>query len=392
MLGEDTTPALLRSAIDAMRRVDPEPPVVVLGGDFVAHIFDPKQAVPTMRALAQEFNHAFPHAQFVLVLGNEDSSCGDYQVSPNSPFLRAVAQAWEPLVNRNGAAPGFAHTFPAYGSYVTRLPSPGLRAIVLDDVFWSPRYRNACGPAAQPAAATLHALTTALRADAHASTTWLFVHIPPGIDAYSTAHLAHGLIVVPFLDQQPRDAFVTAVTGGPRPVALIVAAHTHKFSFRVAGSGAHTVPILLVPSISPVFRNAPSFLTVHLDAHGTIVAADDWTRLDGSWGRRGGIASLGMRDVSGASILDLSHRLTGDAHLRELYARLYNGGERPEISDANWRTYACAATELSATAFRACMAEGGFSIFTTRGIVAASGFFIVVLVAATALVLRRRVA
>jgi hypothetical protein len=114
-----------------------------LGGDFVAHIFDPKQAVPTMRALAQEFNHAFPHAQFVLVLGNEDSSCGDYQVSPNSPFLRAVAQAWEPLVNRNGAAPGFAHTFPAYGSYVTRLPSPGLRAIVLDDVFWSPRYRNA---------------------------------------------------------------------------------------------------------------------------------------------------------------------------------------------------------------------------------------------------------
>ena len=366
-IGSDTNPELLASTIREMQRVDPAPPVIVLGGDFLAHVFDSKQAVPTIRALAAQFNRAFPNAQFLFMLGNEDSDCGDYTVPAHSTFLRSIAKAWEPLVNRHGAAPDFARTFPVDGFYVARLPRTGLRAAVIDDVFWSPRYRNACNGAARPGQQTQRDLEAALHARP-LEKTWVFAHIPPGIDAFSTAHLAHGLVIVPFLDQAAKDTFVGSVTAPHSPVTLIVAAHTHKFAFRIAGAGQRAVPMLLVPAISPIFGNAPSFLTVHVDAASTIVSAENWTRLDGRWADRGGLPSLGMADISVRSILAFQRRLADDSALRTTFALLYNGGAPPEITAANWRIYWCAATDLSATTFRACMAEGGISILTTRGI------------------------
>jgi sphingomyelin phosphodiesterase acid-like 3 len=365
--GNDSNPALLASAIRAMQQADPNPPVITLGGDFLAHVFAEKSAVPTMRAIARQFDRAFPRAQFILVLGNEDSNCGDYRTPAGTSFLRDVAQAWEPLVNRHGAAPNFVRTFASDGFYTATLPAPGLRAVVLDDVFWSPRYRSGCGGTARPAVHVLHELDAALHASPRTKT-WVFVHIPPGIDAFSTAHLTQGLIVVPFLDPGAKDAFVRSITAPPHDVALVVAAHTHKFAFRVAGDGRDAVPMLLVPSVSPIFRNAPSFLTVRLGAANRIVSAEDWTRIDGRWADRGGLATLGIPNISASSIRSLETRMATDANLRASFARLYNGGAPPEITDDNWRIYACAASALTATAFRACTAQGGFSILTARAI------------------------
>jgi hypothetical protein len=118
-----------------------------------------------------------------------------------------------------------------------------------------------------------------------------------------------------------------------------------------------------------------------VNAAGTIVAADDWTQLAGRWADRGGLTTLGMRDVSVASIRDLQRRLAGDTDLRATFAALYNGGAQPEITPANWRIYWCATTELTSSTFRACTAQGGFSIFTERGLVLIG----VVLAVATAL-------
>ncbi len=389
-LGEDTNPELFDSAVAEMRRRDPDPPVVVIDGDFLAHDFKNKLAVPTMRLIARRFARTFPHAQFVLALGNEDSNCGDYHIPAGTTFLREVADAWEPLVNRNGAAPHFRETFTRDGFYEERLPLPGVRAVVLDDVFWSPRYSNACGGTAAPALATIRSLDAALAE--RPQTTWVFMHIPPGVDAYSTAHLAHGLIVVPFLDQRAKDAFIQSVTDPSHLVTLIVAAHTHKFSFRLASDGRTAVPILSVPSISPIFLNAPSFLTVHVNATGTIVAVADWTRIAHQWADRGGLTTLGMPDISVASIRRLQRRLAADPALRSTFAALYNGGTRPEITPKNWRFYWCATTELTSTAFRYCTSQGGFSVFTERGLqlIGAALAAIVALAVGAIVALRRR--
>src|SRR5579884_1808783 len=80
--GSDTNWALFDSTIAAMRRADPNPSVVLLTGDFLAHHF-PKNiplAERTTARIAHAFDTAFPHAQFVIVPGNNDDPCGDYRV------------------------------------------------------------------------------------------------------------------------------------------------------------------------------------------------------------------------------------------------------------------------------------------------------------------------
>jgi hypothetical protein len=375
--GDDTNPALLRSTIAEMKRVDPHAPVIVIGGDYLAHTFTWSHANATMTDLAHRFNAAFPNAQFVITLGNEDSSCGDYALAPRSTFLREVARTWAPLVNRHGAAPDFATTFARDGFYTTRLPIAHTQAVVIDDVFWSPRYR-ACTPnAGNPAAMTIRDLTHALHAssDRH----WIVLHIPPGIDAYSTAYLAHHLVVVPFLDPRPRDALLHAIADPRAHVTLVLAAHTHKFAYRIVGAPGRPVPMLLVPSVSPIFGNAPSFLTADVDAGGTLRTIDDHVFLHRQWRKMEGLSSLGVSRFTGSAVVDLQYRLARDPKLRARFALLYESGARPEINARNWPTYWCAATSYTATAFRACTGQGGVSFVTTRGIIAGALAFALVL-------------
>ncbi|MBD5655537.1 MAG: hypothetical protein IAI50_10230 [Candidatus Eremiobacteraeota bacterium] len=320
-----------------------------------------------MVAVARQFDLAFPATQFVLVLGNEDSDCGDYAVATNSAFLRAVARAWSPLVNRNGAAPAFEKTFARDGYYLATLPLPRLRAVVLNDVYWSPRYRSACGGSANPSLQMLRDLDGALPVGGpgHA---WVFAHIPPGIDAFSTAQISHGLLAVPLLKQRAKDRFVSLVADPSRHVTMVVTGHTHRFAFRAIGTGPSAIPILLAPAISPIFGNAPSFLSASVSAGGEVETLNEWSLLHGSWHVIGGLDSLQMHGLTGAGVIDLQHRLLRDAGVRSTYARLYGGGTPSEINPTNSRVYWCVMTALTTSAFRDCTAEGGIGIITNKGL------------------------
>jgi sphingomyelin phosphodiesterase acid-like 3 len=377
--GDDTNDALFESAIREMQRTDPNPPVVVLTGDLLAHIMPVKLATPTSVLIAHRLNRAFPHAQFVLALGNNDSACGDYAMPPDSAYLRTLAGAWGPLVNRNGAAPGFARTFAHDGFYTARLPIPGLRVIVVDDVFWSPRYRG-CGPARNAGA---HAMDELDRAVAQSNgRLWIAFHIPPGVDAFSTAQIGHRFLIVPFLTPEMRDRFVGILGRAPDRIALAVAGHTHKFAFRIVdATGPHPVPMLLVPAVSPIFGNAPSFLTADVDTGGTLHDIRATTYLNGFWHHIGGMRSLGVDAFTGANLVELQKRLAGDPKLRATFADLYEGGAKPEITDRTWSVYWCAATAFGTTPFRDCDNAGGVSFLTGRGLEAVGAAVLVVLAA-----------
>jgi sphingomyelin phosphodiesterase acid-like 3 len=391
--GEDTNLVLLRASIAEMKRVDPAPPVVVITGDFLAHHFDSSKAIPTMKALAVRFNAAFPQAQFVIALGNEDSACGDYALTLNAPFLPAVAAAWEPLVNRRGAAPAFLRTFSRDGFYTATLPIPHLRAVVIDDVFWSTRYHTPCG-GKSAGGQTLSALRAALQHsddDRH----WIVGHIPPGIDAFSTIQLFHRLVVAPFLEPSARQGFLALANDSRSHVTLVLMAHTHKFSYRVdATGGTHAAPIFIIPAVSPIFANAPSFLTVNVRPDGAIADADDHAFLNGRWRDIGGTRTLGLAAVTAPELLALQSRLAASPALRATYARLYNAGARPEIDEKNWRAYWCTTTAFTAGEFDACIGHGaGISLITARGIrvIAVAALGLVALIAvAGALVYRFR--
>jgi hypothetical protein len=389
--GHDTNAALFASSIAAMQRVDPHPPVVVVTGDLLAHGIDPHAAAATAELVARRLGRAFPHAQFVLALGNNDSACGDYALAPDAPFLRAVAAAWAPLVNRDGAAPDFARTFVRDGFYTARLPVAGLRAVIVDDVFWSPRYHAGCGPGGAIAATAMNELDAAMRR--MPGPLWVLFHIPPGVDAFSTAHVVHDLAVVPFLDPGWRDRFLAALERRPGAVALAVGAHTHRFAYRIVdASGARPVPMLLVPAISPIYGNAPSFLTADVRGGGVLAHVEEFSYVEGAWTNTGGLPSLGVEDVTAPNLLALQARLAQDAGLRATFARLYGGGGLTEINERNWRIYWCAATAFGSTPFRACDRTGGFSVFTGRGVIAlgVAGAFVLLAAGSAGWWLRRR--
>jgi len=383
--GSDTNEALLDSLLAELRRAVPDPPVVVIAGDFLGHGFPVAKAAATMAMLARRFDATYPRAQFVITLGNNDSDCGDYEATLDGPFLRAVARAWEPLVDRHGAAPDFERTFAHDGAYVARLPIRGLRAVVVNDIYDSVRYRNACGRG-NPAGTSLADLTRML-AKAGNERTWLVTHVPPGIDAYSTAHLAHRLLLVPFLRPGARERLVATIDDPRSRVALVIAGHTHHFSFRLsdAGEPGRDVPILVAPSVSPIFGNAPSFLTLSVTADGTVRNVAETSYLDDDWKRVGDLAGQGVAAFSAPQLAAYEMRLDRSIEARQAYERLYSGGAPSEIDESNWRIYRCAMSALSATSEGRCTNSGGLSILTERAVKVLSVIGAVVAIAALAL-------
>jgi hypothetical protein len=103
-------------------------------------------------------------------------------------------------------------------------PVRGRRAVVVNDVFWSPLYRfrgvdRRAEPAQRcwPSSSTRRRLRTADRGS--------FSHIPSGIDAFSTTHLTHQLAVVPFLNHGPRAGLIALIGDPSKHVELVFAAH-----------------------------------------------------------------------------------------------------------------------------------------------------------------------
>jgi hypothetical protein len=371
--GSDTNEALLVALLGEMKRLAPDPPVIVMAGDFLAHTVRPGTAEPTMIALAKRFGAAFPHSQFLMALGNEDSDCGDYAIAPDSNFLRVVTNAWAPLVDRNGAAPDFRRTFPHDGFYTAKLPIPGVRAVVADNAYWSTFYRNPCGKAGEnPTSGSLTELDRALHPATPGERLWLVMHIPPGIDASSTAHRTHHLVVVPFMRPGPREAVMNFISDPARHVELVVTAHIHRFSFRVIErQNAAPVPLLISPAVSPIFGNSASFLTADVGADGVIRNLEEHSYVSRRWQDIGGLGTLDTSAFTGAALADLQHRLERDTKLRDKYEALYMGDSPyQEIDPGAWRTYYCAISTFSSTTFRECVDEGGFSFITSRGIAA----------------------
>jgi len=276
-LGYDSDSALVAATVAAMKAADPNAPVVVIAGDSLAHHFQ-GDALATMREIASAFDRAFPHAQFLIALGNNDDPCGDYRIGTDSAYLRALAAVWAPLVDRGGAAPDFARAFLHGGYYTARLSQTHLRAVVLDSVLWSWLYRD-CMPAARSPGDDELAWLDATLANGPRDTRDLVVmHIPPGIDGHAT-ELAMGVAAVPFLTPAANQAFLATVARHRARIAGMIAGHLHRDDYRIVEG----VPMLIASSISPVSGNRPTFYTLDVRPNGTLGVATPHVLIDGAW-------------------------------------------------------------------------------------------------------------
>jgi hypothetical protein len=264
-------------------------------------------------------------------------------------------------------------TFPRDGFYTAKLPIPGLRAVIVNDTFWSPRFRAGCGSTEIDGSDETFADLDRALPPGSPEKAWVVLHIPPGIDAFSTVNLAQRLAIVPFLETAPRNRLLAILGDRRRNIALAISGHTHKFAFRLAGSdGPGPLPILMVPSLSPVFRNNPMFLTADVAPDGTIRNVEAHAYDYDAWRDAGGSRDLGLQEFTGPALAVLRQRLAEDPNLRAEFAQLYDGGARPEITPANWRGYWCAIDAMSSTDYRACTGQRGYSFITARGFVVAA--------------------
>lgn len=392
--GVDTDWALLQSALHAAQQRQPTPLFITVSGDLLAHKFQCRfqQLAPhltdaaytaftirTAAFVALQLRRAFAHIPIYIALGNNDSGCDDYHETPGSPFLTQVAQAVADSADPTSRSE-ILRDFPLQGDYDVALPSPmrNTRLIVLQDLFQSSRYQSCSGvndPA--PAQAQLAWLEQHLsQARQRGQRVWIMAHIPPGVDAWASRHIdvCAGRQPGMFLSSDGLADILAQYAG---TIRLALFAHTHNDEFRLLKpsgfplslDGASEIPAKLVPSISPVHGNHPSFLIAKVSPTSatlvdyTVIAAASATPTARQWSREYTFSSAyHLPDFSAASVAQLAARLamnkqglSSDAGDFENWYSVGLGQTEGAALRRLWPAYACSLANDGAADFRQCL-------------------------------------
>jgi sphingomyelin phosphodiesterase acid-like 3 len=387
--GEDTTYKLFDSSLRAIASNAANAKLVTVSGDLIAHSFTCKfnavfpnaklgeyQAFveKTIEFVVNSLREALPGVPVYAALGNNDSDCGDYALDPNSTFLAATGKVMAadlPVSERKQAESDFA----AGGSMSVPLPSPleHTRLLVLDDIFMSRRYQNCGGKSdSAPAAAQMAWLERQLNdARRNKEKIWVMTHIPPGVDAYSTAtkgkNICAGNAPTMFLSSE---ALPEMLAKYGDVIKLAIFAHTHMDELRLlepanAGPEERGVAVKMVASISPVDGNNPSFTVAQIDPESAMLkdykvfVASNQTGVATSWTEEYDFdKAYNKTEFSAASIksliADFASDRSGQTEESQNFIRNFGSGETLRELQLFWPIYVCALRNDAGEAFASC--------------------------------------
>jgi sphingomyelin phosphodiesterase acid-like 3 len=399
--GADTSFALYESSLKAMRAHAAGVGFVTVSGDLISHAFQCKydalfpHSTPealhtfvkkTLDYVVDELYSSFPGVPVYVALGNNDSDCGDYQLDAHSEFLEASGREVTkdfPASERPSAQASFA----AGGYYSVSLPAPikNARLLVLNDIFMADGFQTCSGKADSTAAdAQLAWLRRQLdEARAHQQKVWVMGHIPPGVDLHATVRRMAGVC-----SGQPPKMFLSSeklanlLAGYGDVVELAIFAHTHMDEMRLlkpeSGGGspasvngveaksAPGVAVKMVPSISPINGNNPSFTLAQVDPSTAalvdykVFTASNQTGVDEVWKEEYDFArSFHEADFSSSSVSELIRGFAADPGAKteasQDYIQDFSTGYLSPVLQAFWPQYVCTLSNVSAQAFRACV-------------------------------------
>jgi sphingomyelin phosphodiesterase acid-like 3 len=387
--GEDTTFRLFGSSLRAIEIDAANAKFVTVSGDLIAHSFTCKfdavfpRAKPgeyqafvekTIEFVVNSLREALPRAPIYAALGNNDSDCGDYQVDANSPFLAETGKiiaADLPANEKKQAESDFAAG--GYMSVPLPLPLRRTRLLVLDDLFMSRRYQTCAGKAdAAPEEAQIAWLEQQLNAARrNKEKIWILAHIPPGVDAYSTAtkgkNICAGSEPTMFLSSE---ALPEAMAKYGDVISLVIFAHTHMDELRLlepakTGSEERGLAVKMVASISPIDGNNPSFTVAQIDPEFAtlkdykVFVASNQTGAGTIWTEEYDFArAYSKAEFSAASIKSLIADFAADPSAQteksRNFIRSYGSGETLRELQAFWPIYVCALRNDAGSAFASC--------------------------------------
>jgi sphingomyelin phosphodiesterase acid-like 3 len=398
--GQDTNWWLLHSALDAMRAAEPDPPLVMIAGDLLAHSFpqayartthdtDPAHyrafVRKTVEFLGIQLRRRFTKSQILLTPGNNDNECGDYDIEADGPFLSDTAD-----VARNLARTGkqFNAGWKSLGSYSFQTRAiPGVRILSVNSVFFSNKYQaasfaNACKPADSTAATQTVAWlesNLAQAAQAHQKV-WLMFHIPPGIDGYSTMVRYQSLsktstttsqelcsnAIVPMWKPVWTAALERLMAEYPNTITATLAGHDHTDDFRVIHAGQPGAQFVLIdPPISPIYGQNPAFRIVTFLSDGRLGGQSTYyltnlqaARSDspGTWTREYTFAEKWQSpQLDAAALNTIYDRIANDPTARDQWLTLLNVSSTHNPVPANGvKALDCAIAALDPATYQAC--------------------------------------
>jgi sphingomyelin phosphodiesterase acid-like 3 len=369
----DTNYALWSSALSAMQKETPNPAVVLVAGDFFRHTFraefesiyrerkgDPKKLNEafvefqgkTIRFLAGELVERFPDAQFIPVIGNNESSCGDYKVFLRDPLLREFVSAWRSVSDQSIPAES-AQEFATSGHYTTALKSNSkIRFIVANDIFMAAEYNGRCGNSmVPPALGELEWMNRQLAAaEKNQEKVWLITHVPPGINVLRSLSM--------FKDDYTQK-YVDLLRKYAKTIQYNVTGHSHFADFRLGGN----VAILIAPSISADKSNNPAFQIYDVNASGTVTniaqysldltaAKPIWTKLlDFD-------KTFHEKEITAASLKELAENLKNGKYTGSyIEMATSRAALATAVMKMASKASVCAITEMTTDPFKACVKQ-----------------------------------
>jgi sphingomyelin phosphodiesterase acid-like 3 len=389
--GADTSPVLFASSLKAMRAHAAGAKFVTLSGDLLSHAFQCEyhELFPhsppggyrsfvekTVAYVTGELDGIFPDVPVYVALGNNDSDCGDYRLDAHSEFLRVTGKEVTrtlPSSEREGAQESFA----AGGYYSVTLPAPieNARLLVLNDIFMSSHYAT-CAGSADPVAAD--AQISWLRqqlaeAREHKQKIWVMGHIPPGVDLYSTMRrltdICGGQKPVMFLSSEK---LADTLAEYSDVIELAIFGHTHMDEIHLLkdGNQSHSsqkgIAVKVVPSISPINKNNPSFTVAQIDpASATLTdyrvfAASNQTGVDAKWKEEYDFSSnYHKAEFSSSSVSKLVAGFAADpgaqAEASQEYIHDFFAGNPSSLLSLAWQPYVCTLSNYTAQGFTSCV-------------------------------------
>src|SRR5271163_895423 len=343
----------------------------VFSGDALRHSFSqafvtaggtsdqfPAFAAKTEAFVIQELQDRLK-VPVLAALGNNDSGCGDYQIAPDSPFLAATASQLNVLTD----SPEAKSTFQLGGFFSIAHPTvANQEIIVLNTIFWSTSYKSCTPNSGDPGEAEMEWLGWRLynaRLLHHGVT--LVMHIPPGMDAYDSAH-GQCKVPVPFWQVKYSTEFSTLMSTYSDVVQLALAGHIHTDDFRVVATDPPSLPLRITPSVSPIFKNDPAFSVMTYSL--TTASVSDITTFFfalssqmPSWSKEYQFdAAYGVGSFSAATLSAVAAAIrSGDGSARTTFEHNYAVSTPSPIHGSNFLFYSCAQSYFTAASYSDCV-------------------------------------
>jgi hypothetical protein len=194
---------------------------------------------------------------------------------------------------------------------------------------------------------------------------WIVLHIPPGVDTWSTVKKGHTVAYWDDLhkDRDSRtftDRFEELVQMYSPIIKGIFSGHTHMDHFRLIFDKSHNplAYVHITPAISPEYGNNPGFQVLTYDAGSFSVADFDTYYYDGAaWKEEYDFdGTYGKAPYDASNLAAIYNRLSDDSALRRSFVDYYDVHNRQvnPITDSNWKAYWCGIGSLTDDDFNAC--------------------------------------